>query len=67
MNFAAVFTQVTVLFLILLVGFFARLKDILNKETNRGFADFLFNITIPFNIISAFNQDYKTNILYVVT
>lgn len=64
MNITTVLNQVFILFIILLIGFVSRRKGILNHETNRKLTDFLLNVTIPFTIISSFNQDYPKNALY---
>lgn len=64
MNFITVLNQVIILFAILLVGFFARKKKILDQATNHGFTEFLLNITIPFTIISSFNQSLPRGVLF---
>ncbi|MEN8906588.1 MAG: AEC family transporter [Clostridiales bacterium] len=58
MKFTVVFSQVLILFIILIIGFISRKFKILNVETNKSLTEFLVNVTIPFTIISSFNQKY---------
>lgn len=64
MNFITALNQVVILFAIMLVGFFARKKKILDQATNHGFTEFLLNVTIPFTIISSFNQSLQKDVLF---
>lgn len=63
MSFNVVFNQVIVLFLVLLIGFIARKKNILSAEINKGLTEFLVNVTMPLTIISSFNQEYPESAL----
>lgn len=61
MNIITVMNQVIIIFLILVVGFICRKKNIITKEMNRGFSELLMSIVLPFNIISSFNQHLSNN------
>jgi predicted permease len=63
MKYDAIITQIVVLFLIMIVGFFARKKNIINSQVNKGFTEFLLNITLPFLIITSFNFDFSMEML----
>ncbi len=56
--------QVLILFLMLLVGFCARKKRLLNTEMNNGLIEILLNITVPFAIITSFNFKFSSSILH---
>lgn len=63
MKFNTIITQIIVLFLIMIVGFFARKKNIINNQVNKGLTEFLLNITLPFMIITSFNFDFSMDML----
>jgi predicted permease len=63
MKYDAIITQIVVLFLIMIVGFFARKKNIINSQVNKGFTEFLLKITLPFLIITSFNFDFSMEML----
>ncbi len=50
-----ILTQVATLFLMMAVGFYARKRNFINAEINRGLTDLLLNITAPMIAISSFN------------
>lgn len=54
-----VISQVIILSIIMMVGVFARKKDIITKETNKSLSDLLVNITLPFLLVSSFNYEYS--------
>lgn len=64
MDFNAIITQIVVLFLIIIVGFFAKKKKIITGEVNKGLTELLLNITLPFLIITSFNFDFSLDMLY---
>ena len=51
--------QVIVLFVIMVVGFYAKKKKFLNVETDKGLTELLINITLPFMIVTSFNIKYE--------
>lgn len=63
MDFLNIVNQVAILFLIMVVGYFARKKNIINNEVNRGLSELLLNITLPFMIISSFNYSFSSEML----
>lgn len=56
-------TQIIVLFLIMIVGFFARKRSIINAQINKGLTEILLNITLPFMIVSSFNFSFSIDML----
>jgi predicted permease len=56
--------QVLILFLLMLVGFTARKKRLLNPELNAGITEVLLNITVPFMIVSSFHLKFSATILH---
>lgn len=60
---ANIINQVIILFLIMLVGIYARKKQILNEETDKKLSDFLLNITLPCLILSSFNYEFSQEML----
>jgi len=63
MDYSKVINQVIVLFLILLVGFYCRKKNIINEAVKKGLSELLLKITLPFMIISSFNLKYSRDML----
>lgn len=63
MEFSTIITQIIVLFLIMVVGFFARKRNIINDQVNKGLTEFLLNITLPFMIITSFNFNFSFDML----
>ncbi|MDF2673635.1 MAG: family transporter [Clostridiales bacterium] len=59
MKLDTIISQIVVLFLIMIIGFFARRKNIINNEVNKGLTEFLLNISLPFLIITSFNFDFS--------
>lgn len=58
-----ILNQIIVLFMIMVVGFFARKKGMINNEVNKGLSQLLLNITLPFMIIASFNIEFTSEIL----
>ncbi|HBF38066.1 MAG TPA: AEC family transporter [Firmicutes bacterium] len=56
--------QVLILFLLMLVGFIARKKKLLNNELNAGITEILLNITTPFMIVASFNLKFSSSIFH---
>jgi predicted permease len=59
MEYSKVFNQVVILFIIMIIGFFARRKNIINKEVNKGLTELVLNIRFPFMVIASFNFKYS--------
>ena len=55
--------QVIVLFLIMLVGFIAKKKDIINSQVSKKFSELLLYITSPFLVITSFNFQFSFDML----
>lgn len=51
--------QVIVLFIIMMVGFYAKKKKYLNNTVDKGLSELLINITLPFMIVTSFNIKYE--------
>ena len=51
--------QVIVLFIIMMVGFYAKKKKFLNNTVDKGLSELLINITLPFMIVTSFNIKYE--------
>ncbi|MTK12572.1 MAG: AEC family transporter [Clostridiaceae bacterium] len=58
-----IINQVIILSLIMIVGVYARKKDILSKEASKSFSNFLTNITLPCLLISSFNYSYSQDMI----
>lgn len=59
MGHTIIINQVTILFLLILIGFIIRKLNILTLELNRGLSDFLLYVTLPFSIIVSFNIPFS--------
>lgn len=51
--------QVMVLFIIMMVGFYAKKKKFLSNTVDKGLSELLLNITLPFMIVTSFNIKYE--------
>lgn len=47
----------------MIVGVYARKKDILSKEASKSFSNFLTNVTLPCLLISSFNYSYSQDMI----
>lgn len=54
-----IYVQISILFLIMIIGIYARKKKILNEELERGLSSFLLNITLPLLVINSFDFNYS--------
>lgn len=63
MKYYDILTQILVLFLIMVIGFYARRKNIITYQVNKGLTEILLNITLPFMIVSSFNFDFSMDML----
>jgi len=64
MQINVVIDQVIMLFLVLLVGFYARKRQIINEEMTGRLGDLLLQVTQPLLIISSFNFDLSGEVLF---
>ena len=55
--------QVIVLFIIMIVGFYAKKKKFLNTTVDKGLSELLINITLPFMIVTSFNIKYEATMV----
>lgn len=55
--------QVIILFLMILVGIYARKKNYISKEANDGLSKLLINVTLPLLIISSFNTSFSKDMI----
>lgn len=63
MGFERVVSLQGMLFLLIIIGVFAKKKNILPKESNGVLTDFLINIILPCNIINSFRAELKIDVL----
>lgn len=56
-------TQVIILFLIILVGVYAKKRDIISKEANKKLTSLLLEVTAPLLVITSFSFDYSPELL----
>lgn len=63
MNFNNIFVQITVLFLLILVGYISSLKGLLDKHTTSGLTKLIMSLFLPSMIISAMQMDFNPNLL----
>ena len=59
MNNIYVYEGIVSLFIIMIIGIYARKKDIITDEINKGLTDILLKISLPLLIISSFNITYS--------
>jgi predicted permease len=57
-----VLNQVLMLFIIMLIGYYAKVRNIINDEINKGLSQMLLRITLPMLIVSSFNFTYSPEI-----
>lgn len=55
--------QVMVLFIIMMVGFYAKKMKFLNNTVDKGLSELLLNITLPFMIVTSFNIKYEATMV----
>lgn len=63
MGFERVVSLQGMLFLLIVIGVFAKKKNILPEESNKVLTDFLINIILPCNIINSFRAELKIEVL----
>ena len=60
---SAVVNQVIILFLLMVVGFFAMKRYIIDKNTVKKLSEVLVRITLPAMIITSFNREFSKELL----
>ena len=63
MGSTTVLNQVLILFLILLIGFYARKRDIINETVSKKLSELLLKITSPLLVISSFQVSFTREIM----
>lgn len=63
MDNSSVINQVLILFLIIGVGYYAKKRDIINEEINKGLNKILLELTLPLMIISSFDYTFSSEIM----
>ena len=58
-----VLNQVLVLFFIMLIGFYAKKRDIINEAVSKKLSELLLKITSPLLVISSFQVSFTQEIL----
>lgn len=64
MSNSIIFSQVTILFLIMAVGFYAKKRNYINEDTSKKLSEILLNITSPFLVISSFHLKFSMDMLF---
>lgn len=59
MAFDRVLNQSIILFLLIMIGFIARKKNIVTDDRIKGFTDFVLKITLPFFIIVSMDNEFS--------
>ena len=63
MNYSSILNQVMILFLIMLIGYLARKRNIINEETNYGLSKLLLDVTLPAFLVTSFNFQFSNQML----
>lgn len=63
MDFSNIFIQITVLFLLILVGYISSIKGLLNKPTITGLTKLIMTLFLPSMIICAMQMDFNPNLV----
>ena len=63
MNNSVVTNQVLVLFLVMMVGFFTRRRQIITPVVSKGLTNLLLKVTCPMAIYISFNFTYSSSML----
>lgn len=63
MSFSNIFTQVSTLFLLILVGYFIRYKNLIDKEFTSKLSALVLSIFLPAMILSSMQIDYNSNMM----
>ncbi|NLY88675.1 MAG: AEC family transporter [Firmicutes bacterium] len=60
---SVIINQVTVLFLLMMIGFYTTKRGILTAAIIEGFSSFLLNVSLPFMVITAFHMEFSRDML----
>lgn len=63
MDYKTILNQVLVLFLIMIIGFFARKKNIIDEPTKKGLSELLLSVTMPSMLLVSFNYKFSMDML----
>lgn len=63
MDNSNVINQVIILFLIIGVGYYAKKRNIINEEINKGLTRLLLEVTLPLMIVVSFNYSFSQDIM----
>ncbi|MCU9813354.1 AEC family transporter [Paraclostridium sp. AKS81] len=63
MNFNNIFIQITVLFLLILVGYISSFKGLIDKHTTSGLTKLIMGLFLPSMIISAMQMEFNPSLL----
>lgn len=63
MNISSVFTQVLILFILILVGYFARKKELLDDNSTSKLSTLIMSIFLPSMIINSMQIKYESNMI----
>lgn len=58
-----IINQVTILFLLMMIGFYTAKRRILTQTMLKGFSSFLLNVSLPAMIITAFHMEFSRDML----
>lgn len=61
-----VFNQVLIIFIIMLVGIYARKRKIIKSGSTRQLSAILLNITLPLSIVSSFNLTFSKSVMFSI-
>ncbi|OPJ56063.1 AEC family transporter [Alkalithermobacter paradoxus] len=59
MNFITIFSQILVLFSLILIGYIANKKGIITKDSNKDFSGLILNVTLPALIIKSMQYSFS--------
>src|SRR5690554_1946026 len=60
---SVIVNQVTILFLLMMIGFYTAKRRILTPTMLKGFSSFLLNVSLPSMIITAFHMEFSRDML----
>ncbi|KAB3526655.1 AEC family transporter [Alkaliphilus serpentinus] len=63
MSFIAVFNEIAILFLLVLVGYLARKRNFINDEVNKGLSALILQFTLPALIIKSMQFSFSKEVL----
>ena len=63
MNFINTFTQVLILFILMLVGYYIRYKNLIDKEFTSKLSKLLLSVFLPAMILNTMQIEFEPNIM----